>query len=128
MDRGRFIDAASSDTVVAAVYRTGNAWERLRGLLGRAPLHADEGLLISPCGSIHTLFMAYPIDVVYLARDLTVLRVIPALHPWRCSIGFGAASTLELTAGGAARAALTPGRRLRWQPVPGSPVKVSPDE
>lgn len=115
MDTGRFIDATSSDLVVAAVYRTGNAWERLRGLLGRPPLEYDEGLLISPCGSIHTLFMAYPIDVVYLARDLTVLRVIPALRPWRCSIGYGAASTLELAAGGAARAALTPGRRLRWQ-------------
>ncbi|MEX2479679.1 MAG: DUF192 domain-containing protein [Gammaproteobacteria bacterium] len=115
MDRGHIVDATSSETIVTAAYRTANAWERLCGLLGRAPLDVDEGLLIAPCGSIHTLFMAYPIDVVYLARDLTVLRVIPALRPWRCSIGFGAASTLELAAGGAARAGLVPGRRLRWE-------------
>ena len=97
------------------VCRARTAWERLRGLLGRTPLTDDEGLLIDPCASIHTLFMAYPIDIVYLRRDLSVVRVVPALPPWRCSLAPGAALTLELRAGAAARANLVPGRHVAWQ-------------
>ena len=84
---GTLYDAEDGRALFARVYRTTNAWERMRGLLGRAPLDADEGLILDPCGSIHTLFMSYPIDVVYLRRDLSVTRVIEGLPAWRLSIG-----------------------------------------
>jgi uncharacterized protein len=115
MDTGRLIDADSGVTLLGTVYRANTAWERLRGLLGHAPLGDGEGLLIDPCASIHTLFMTYPIDIVYLRRDRSVVRVVPALPPWRCSLALGAALTLELRAGGATRAGLAPGRRIAWQ-------------
>ena len=111
---GRISDALSGRIVVSRVARTTHALERMRGLLGRPAPAADTGLLIEPCGSVHTWFMRYAIDVVYLDRDGAVLRVVSAMAPWRMSRQPRARSTLELCAGGAATAAIVPGQRLVW--------------
>lgn len=118
MEIGALVQVGEPVAVVAKVYRTTDAWERLRGLLGRKPLEPDEGLLIDPCGSVHTMFMRYPIDIVYLSRDYVVTRVVHALRPWRASVDPSAAMTLELGAGGARHAALEAGTALRWAPRP----------
>lgn len=85
---------------------------RLRGLLGRSGLDRGEGLLLRPTGSVHTAFMRFPIDVVFLDRDLEVLKVVEALPAWRAAGCRGAKATLELAAGEAARAGIEPGMRL----------------
>jgi uncharacterized membrane protein (UPF0127 family) len=85
----------------------------MRGLLGRSGLEQKEGLLLKPCGSVHTLFMRFPIDVVFLDRDLSVVAVRPELVPWRTARARGAKVTLELAAGEAARLGIAPGVRLR---------------
>ena len=54
---------------------------RMRGLLGRRSLPAGDGLLLRPAPSVHTAFMRFPIDVVFLDRDLQVLKVVEALRP-----------------------------------------------
>ena len=73
---------------------------RSRGLLGRAKMGAEEGLWIIPCPMIHTFFMAFAIDVLFLDSSLRVVRVIENLKPWRMSPWvFGAHSVLELSAG-----------------------------
>ncbi len=64
---------------------TRGPWDRMRGLLARAPLGVGEGLLIAPCNGIHTVGMRYAIDVVFIDRDGRVLRVTRALPPLRCS-------------------------------------------
>ena len=116
LDIGTLSDPARDVTLFASVYRTTTPWERLRGLLGRAPLAPGEGLLIDPCGSIHTFLMGYPIDVVYLSRDFVVSKIVPRLGPWRCSMAFGAAMTLELCAGAAEQTGLVTGQALLWRP------------
>jgi uncharacterized membrane protein (UPF0127 family) len=58
-------------------------WTRRKGLLGRKGLPADGGLIIEPCSSIHTWFMAFPIDVAFVAADGRVVRTAHALRPWR---------------------------------------------
>lgn len=85
---------------------------RMRGLLARPPLRAGEGMLIKPCNMIHTLGMGYPIDVVFLARDGTVLDVAPAVPPRRMRVHLRAHSVLELAAGEALRCAIVPGLTL----------------
>jgi uncharacterized protein len=85
---------------------------RLRGLLGRKKLHADESLLLSPVSSIHTFFMRFPIDVVFLDRDLTVLATREPVRPWRMASCRRAHSVLELPAGACSRWAVRPGDRL----------------
>ncbi len=76
---------------------------RLRGLLGRRDLAAGEGILLRPAGSIHTHFMRFPIDVVFLDRECRVVDVRCAVRPWRTARKRGAKAVLELRAGEARR-------------------------
>jgi uncharacterized protein len=86
---------------------------RLRGLLGRRELPAGEGLLLRPAPSIHTWFMRFPIDAVFLTSELEVLAVRPGLRAWRMAAARGARAVLELPAGEADRRGVEPGSRLR---------------
>ncbi|MGB2875326.1 MAG: DUF192 domain-containing protein [Gaiellaceae bacterium] len=85
---------------------------RLRGLLGRTGLPSGEGLLLRPAASIHTAFMRFAIDAVFLDRANTVVKVASALRPWRTSACRGARAVLELPAGEAERRGLRPGVAL----------------
>jgi len=85
---------------------------RMKGLLGRRSLPAGEGILITPAPSIHTWFMRFPIDVVFLGRDLEVIDVVENLGPWHTAGRRGAKAILELAAGEAGRRELRPGDRL----------------
>ena len=73
--------------------------QRMRGLLGRDSLAQDEGILLRPAGSIHTFFMRFAIDVVFLDRDLAVVGIEPSLAPWRTAGRRGAKSVVELASG-----------------------------
>jgi uncharacterized membrane protein (UPF0127 family) len=87
-------------------------WSRMRGLLGRSRLDESEGILLRPAASVHTWFMRFPIDVVFLDRDLCVLRVVPGLRPWRMTGRRGAAAVLELAAGECDARGVRVGERL----------------
>ncbi len=88
-------------------------WTRLRGLLGTRSLGPGQGLLLEPCNSIHMFFMSYPIDALYLDAENRVLRVVPALAPWRVGPTIHRARrVLELPAGHAARCGVQVGDRL----------------
>src|SRR5229473_2275851 len=74
-------------------------WSRLRGLLGTSKddFRNGSGLWIRPCRGVHTLAMRFPIDVVYLDRDGTVVHIDENLKPWRFArVCIEAASVLEL--------------------------------
>lgn len=89
-------------------------FSRARGLLGRRGLPAGEGMLIRPCSSVHTFFMRFPVDVVFLDEHLTVLHVVSRLRPFRAALRRGAHATLELAAGEAERLGVAPGETLGW--------------
>ena len=77
-------------------------WTRMRGLLGRSGLAADEGMLFRPAGSIHMFFMRFAIDAVFCDRDLQVIDVVAGLKPWRTAGRRGAKVVIELAEGAAA--------------------------
>ena len=85
---------------------------RMRGLLARPALRGGQAMLIRPCNMIHTVGMAYPIDVVFLRRDGLVLRVAEAVAPRRMRSHWRAHCVLELAAGEAQRCAIGPGLTL----------------
>jgi uncharacterized protein len=85
-------------------------WQRMKGLLGRASLAHDEGMLFRPAGSIHMAFMRFPIDAVFCDRDLVVLDVERDLRPWKVASRKGAKVVIELASGAAAD--VRPGDRL----------------
>jgi uncharacterized protein len=105
--------SGADQVLVERCWLADKPWSRMRGLLGRSGLGREEGLLLKPCGSVHTLFMRFPIDVVFLDRELSVVAVRPELRPWRTAGARGAKVTLELAAGEAARLGIEPGLQLR---------------
>lgn len=73
---------------------------RLVGLICTPDFRAGMGLLLVPCSSIHTWFMRYPIDVIFLDRDNRVLKVAHSVPPFRLGpVVRGATKALELPAG-----------------------------
>jgi uncharacterized protein len=87
-----------------------NPLTRLRGLLGRASLAPDEGMLFRPTGSIHMFFMRFAVDAVFCDRQLQVIDVVRGLGPWKVAGRKGAKVVIELAEGAAA--GVEPGDRL----------------
>ena len=80
------------------VYEASGFLSRARGLLGRERLRDDEALWIHPCGSVHTIGMRYPIDVVFIDREARVLRVCAEVRAGRIRFAPSARGVLELRA------------------------------
>ena len=97
--------------VIPSAQIADNLWARFWGLLGRRRIGVDEGLLIEPCSSVHTLFMRFTIDVVFLDRDRRVLKVA-TVRPFRAALARGSKSVLELAEGSAARHGIEVGHSL----------------
>ena len=87
---------------------------RMRGLLGRGSLPSGEGILLRPAASIHTFFMRFSIDAVFLDDDLRVVGIAEDLRPWRAAGRRGARAVLELPAGECARRGLRVGDCIRF--------------
>ena len=104
--------------VVAESVRVADTYfRRLRGLLGRR-LREGEGLVLRPAFSIHTSFMRYPIDVVFLDGDLKVVEIQPNVKPWRAASSRSAREVVELQAGEAERRGLRVGDTVAWASPP----------
>jgi uncharacterized membrane protein (UPF0127 family) len=91
------------------IRRADRFFSRLLGLLSAPPLQANEALLLVPCAAVHTAFMGYPIDVVFLDAAGCIQKITPNLKPWRATACPGAWQTLEVAAGEAARYGWQPG-------------------
>jgi uncharacterized membrane protein (UPF0127 family) len=106
------LSRAGGGVVCERCTHAASPFARMRGLLGRSDLPPGEGILLRPAGSVHTAFMRFAIDVVFLDRELRVLAVEADVPPWRTRARRGAKAVLELAAGEAARASLAVGDRL----------------
>lgn len=84
----------------------------MRGLLGRSGLDPSEGVLLRPGSSIHTFFMRFAIDAVFLDRDDRVVKIVSDVRPWRLAGARRAKAVLELAAGHAADVGLRVGDRI----------------
>ena len=88
-------------------------WHRARGLMGKDELPIGRGLVLMPCKSVHSMMMRFPIDVLQLARDGTVLRALTPLQPFRLGpIVWGGHCAIELPAGTVFRSGTRVGDRI----------------
>jgi uncharacterized protein len=89
------------DTVIGERVREARRfWERGRGLMFVSHLEEGEGLIIDPCSSIHTFWMRFPLDVLYMDRTSTVVRADERMKPWRIGPVFtGSKWVIELPPG-----------------------------
>lgn len=114
MKTGSIRCGGSGRMITASAWLADRWHTRLRGLLGRAPLadRARQALWLRPCGSVHTIGMRYPLDVVFLDRDDRVCGWREGLRPGRFAACAGARSTVEFHAG--ALAIIHPQLGSRW--------------
>ena len=91
--------------------------KRRKGLLKHERLEPGEGLWIRPCESVHTFFMKFPIDLVYLDKSRKVRKVRHSVPPWRLSMCLTAHSILELPAGTAKQTGTAAGDVLSIEEV-----------
>jgi uncharacterized membrane protein (UPF0127 family) len=88
--------------------------KRATGLLKHKGLEPGHGLWIVPCEGIHTFFMKFAIDVVYIDRKRRVRKVVQGLQPWRASLCVTAHSVMELPAGVIDSTGTQKGDQLAW--------------
>jgi len=91
-DRTRHVIAGSVELAL-------NRRARRIGLLGRTGIEATEALVLAPCFAVHTAFMRFPIDVLFVDRYGRALRVVHTLKPWRAAVSTPAYAAVELAAG-----------------------------
>jgi uncharacterized protein len=101
-------DAVLADSAAVA----DSSQSRRTGLLKHTGLAQGDGLWIVPCESVHSFFMKFTIDVIYLDKQHKVKKIRPEMVPWRASVCLTAHSVLELPAGTIARTGTQAGDQL----------------
>jgi len=69
---------------------------RRKGLLGRDSLDPSAAMIIAPCSSVHTFFMRFPIDIIFVRRDGTIRKIVRNVRPWRIAGSLGTFATIEM--------------------------------
>lgn len=114
----KLIHAGSGTILADRLEFARTPFERMRGLLGRQGLPPGGGMMIERCSSIHTFFMRFPLDVIFLDSEMVVRKVVRRLKPWRLAGSVGARHVVELPAGATDRAPVAPGEALRIEGQP----------
>jgi uncharacterized membrane protein (UPF0127 family) len=118
------INARSDVTIATDVSLALTRADRNRGLLGRDSLDPSAALVISPCSSIHTMFMRFPIDVIFVDRDGRAVRIVRDLAPWRIAVALRAHAVIELAAGSLRTREVRVGDELHLAPPVSPALKV----
>jgi hypothetical protein len=108
----KLINGTKNTVLAERLFVAGRFWSRMVGLLGKNQLPAGEGLLIKPCNAVHMMFMRFPIDLLFLSPDYTVLKTVEKLKPWRFAACRPARMAVELAAGTVARTGTEAGDKL----------------
>lgn len=113
----RIVNRTRMTLVGSSIRPADTFWRRLSGYLGRRPPTQGEGLLLSPCDAIHTMGMAFDLDVIFLDETGQVLRIIRGLKPWRITKKIpGARHVLEVPPGTVDETGTQVGDTLSWRP------------
>lgn len=109
----RVVNASKNSIVADRAELADSFFTRLRGLLGRRALADGQGLVLQPGNSIHSFFMRFPFDAIFLDRAGRVLHLMSDMRPNRVSpIVRGAHTIVELPVGAIARSRTAPGDQL----------------
>lgn len=111
--RHQLIDAATGEVIVPKLKVADTFWGRFRGLQCSPRLADDEGLLLTPCRSVHTHWMRFSIDVAMLDDDGIVLSVFTDVKPWRIAPRVDGTRSIVETAAGKLTDRLRVGRRIK---------------
>ncbi len=114
----RIVNTSRNSLLASRAERARSYWARLRGLMFRSSLPEDGGMVIEPNNSVHTFWMRFPIDVIFVDRQDRVVGLVTAMPPNRPYAGARKARrTIELPAGTITRTNTQMGDTLRFENV-----------
>lgn len=108
-------NASKKTTVSSRCSFANTVLKRMVGLLNRRGLSEGDGLLLDRCYGIHTFGMRFPIDVLFLDKELRVIRAVPALPPFRTCVVKQAIYVLELPVGSIQRTQTSAGDQMQMR-------------
>jgi uncharacterized membrane protein (UPF0127 family) len=110
------MNARTQEPLATSVELATTRRTRRRGLLGRNSLDRSAALVLEPCAAVHTAFMRFSIDLVFVDREGCAVKLVEDLPPWRIALSTGAHAVIEMAAGSLRRLDLSIGDRLYMQP------------
>lgn len=109
----KLLSASSGKVIVPNLEVAASLWQRTKGLLGRPSIPSDYGLWILRCNSIHTFFMQFPIDLIFIDRNMQVTKTVAGVRPGRLVLPvWRASSVIELQEGFLQRHPVSIGEKL----------------
>ena len=104
---------AATGKILAEEIRVADSFfSRLKGLLGTSGLAAGRGLVITPCNSVHTFGMRYSIDVLFVNKEHTILKIVPDMLPGKIALCRGSRYVVELPSGAVLQQAIYVGDKI----------------
>jgi uncharacterized membrane protein (UPF0127 family) len=113
------INDRTGETIASRARLADNPATRSLGLMFKKALPAGEALIIRPCWSIHTVFMRFRLDVLFLDKSQRVKKVVRQMPAYRFAASRGAHETIELTGGSLEGLDLQPGDQVVYRPLEG---------
>ena len=110
--RFELVAEASNRVLVPEVELALESAARNKGLLGREGLPSGRALVIAPTNAVHTFFMRFAIDIVFVSREGRILKVRRAVPAWRIAAAWGGYAVVELAAGGATLTGINVGDKV----------------
>lgn len=96
----RLINQSKNTILAEDVIVASTIFSRIKGLLGKKALGSNQALILDPCNSVHTFFMRFPIDVLFVDKDYKVVKITANLKPNSISgISWRSSKVIELSAG-----------------------------
>ncbi|MCD8508814.1 MAG: DUF192 domain-containing protein [Bacillus sp. (in: Bacteria)] len=111
----KLVNLGNGKTIATNVGQAYNFFTRLKGLMFTDKLHSGDGLHIKPCPSVHTFFMKYAIDILYLNKENVVVAIDEALAPGKVGKRYkGAHSVVELSVGSVKASETEVGQKIEF--------------
>lgn len=96
----RLINQTKNTVLAEDIFIASNLFRRIKGLLGEKVFLPDQAIILEPCNSVHTFFMHFSIDVLFIDKNYQVIKIIPNLNPNKIScIYWHASRVIELPSG-----------------------------
>jgi uncharacterized membrane protein (UPF0127 family) len=111
------MNARTREPIATSVEVAVTRRSRRRGLLGRDHLDASAALVLEPCAAVHTAFMRFSIDVVFVNRGGYAVKIVEDVPPWRIALSTRAYAVIEMPAGSLRRLDVSLGDRLYVLPA-----------
>jgi uncharacterized membrane protein (UPF0127 family) len=108
------VEQSGGRCLLDLAWKAEGPWERVRGLLGRAPLGPREAMLLDPCWLVHTFGMRYALDLAFVDVKGRIRKLAYGVVPGRISGSPGSRLTIETGAGVLASLSLKVGDQVRW--------------